>query len=59
MTYKGYLIVKVKTDLGADKQWQNCEYHIFDKNGRYINNALTLSNAKEYIASGFNSNYLS
>jgi hypothetical protein len=57
MKYKGCEIVKVKADLGEEDARKNCIYEIY-KDGKKKANALTLGTAKEYIASGFNENYL-
>ena len=59
MKYHNYIIKKVKDDLGEEyNENLNCVYDIYSKDGRYINECLTLSNAKEYIDSGFDSNVL-
>lgn len=55
--YHGHEIKKVSADLGEDNDRLNCEYEIY-KDGKYIQTALTLSSAKEYIDSGYNENYL-
>lgn len=56
MKYHNYIIKKVKDDLGEEyNESLNC---VYDKNGKYINECLTLSNAKEYIDSNFDSNVL-
>lgn len=57
MKYKGCEIVKVRADLGEEDARKNCIYEIY-KDGEKKANALTLGTAKEYIASGFNENYL-
>ena len=57
MKYKGFEIKKVKTDLGEEDERLNYTYEIY-KDGKYIQVALTLSTAKEYISSGCNENYL-
>lgn len=57
MKYKGYIIKKVLEDLGEEDKKKNCVYEIY-KDEMYINIALTLSNAKEYIDSGLNNNVL-
>lgn len=58
MKYHNYIIKKVKSDLGEEDERLNYEYEIYDKDGNWINNALTLGTAKEYIDSGLNDNYL-
>ena len=57
MKYHNCEIKKVYLDLGEEKETRNCGYEIY-KDNKYINIALTLSNAKEFIDSGFNLNYL-
>ena len=58
MKYHGYVIKKEYVDLGEEDKRLNYCYNIFDIWGRYINTALTLSTAKDYIDSGFNEIYL-
>lgn len=58
MTYHKHTIKKVPTDLGEDDERKNFTYEIYNKEGKYINVALTLSTAKEYIDSGYDSNVL-
>lgn len=48
--YKGYEIVKVYEDLGEEDDRLNYVYEII-KDGKRITEALTLSNAKEFIDS--------
>ena len=57
MKYKDHIIIKVKSDLGEEKNKLNVLYEI-SKDGKYINTALTLSTAKEFIDSGYNETYL-
>ena len=57
MKYHGYEIKKVKADLGETDQRLNCLYEIY-KDGQYINEALTLGTAKEFIDGGEDENYL-
>ena len=57
MKYKGHIIKKVHEDLGEENPKKNCVYEIY-KDGEYINTALTIDTAKEYIASGYNDTYL-
>lgn len=58
MKYHNHIIKKVSTDLGEDNPKLNFTYKIYDSKGKYINTALTLSTAKEYIDSNYNSLYL-
>ena len=55
--YHGCLIIKVYADLGEERESDNHLYEIY-KDGKYINTAITYSSAKEFIDSGFDSNYL-
>lgn len=57
MKYHKCIIKKVRTDLGESEERKNCVYEIY-YDGDFINTALTLSTAKDYIDSGFNANYL-
>ncbi len=57
MKYHGCLIKKVASDLGEDDPRLNFVYEIYHKD-KWMNEALTLSTAKEYIDSGFDENYL-
>lgn len=57
MKYHGHEIKRVNTDLGEERGRDNCTYEIY-KDGKYIQTALTISTAKEYIDSGYNENYL-
>ena len=57
MKYHGHEIKKVKTDLGEARERDNATFEIY-KDGEYIQTALTISTAKEYIDSGYNENYL-
>ena len=57
MKYHKHEIKKVYTDLGEDDDRLNYTYEIY-KDGKYIQTALTLSTAKEYIDSDYNENYL-
>lgn len=57
MKYHGHEIKKVRTDLGEERTRDNNTYEIY-KDGQYIQTALTVSTAKEYIDSGYNENYL-
>ena len=44
-------------DLGEEDKRKNCVYEIY-KDGKYIQTALTVGTAKEYIDTGYNENYL-
>lgn len=57
MKYHGHEIKKIPADLGENDPRKNCLYQII-KDGRLINEALTLGTAKEYIDSGYDENYL-
>ena len=57
MKYHNHEIKKIPTDLGENKAKDNYTYEIY-KDGKYIQTALTVSSAKEYIDSGYNENYL-
>lgn len=57
MKYHGHEIKKVQTDLGEERARDNNTYEIY-KDGQYIQTALTVSTAKEYIDSDYNENYL-
>lgn len=57
MKYHNHEIIKVPTDLGEDDSKLNFTYEIY-KDGEYIQTALTLSTAKDYIDSDYNEAYL-
>lgn len=57
MKYHGHEIKKVPTDLGESDPKLNFTYEIY-KDGKYINVALVLSSAKDFIDSGYDQNYL-
>ena len=57
MKYHGHEIKKVKTDLGENDERKNCIYEIY-KDGVYIQEALTIGTAKEYIDTGYDESYL-
>lgn len=57
MKYHKCVIKKVPTDLGEDNPRLNYTYEIY-QNNQYIDTALTLSSAKEFIDTGFNDNVL-
>ena len=60
MKYHKHIIKKVREDLGysGKEDYLNYIYEIYDENGNWINNAWSLSSAKEYIDSGYDDNYL-
>lgn len=57
MKYHGHIIKKIPEDLGEEDSRYNFLYYIY-KDGKYIQVALNLSSAKEYIDSGYNENVL-
>lgn len=57
MKYHKHEIKRVPTDMGEECSRYNCVYEIY-KDGKYIQTALTVSTAKDYIDSGYNENYL-
>ena len=57
MKYHKHEIKKIPEDLGEEDKTKNYVYKIY-KAGKYIQTALTLSTAKEYIDSGYNEIYL-
>lgn len=57
MKYHGHEIKRVPMDLGEEDNRKNCVYEI-SKDGKYIQTALTISTAKEYIDTDYNENYL-
>lgn len=57
MKYHNHEIRKVATDLGEEDPKLNYTYEIY-KDGEYINTALTLSTAKQYIDSEYDETYL-
>lgn len=58
MKYHNHIIKKVNEDLGEENKKLNFIYKIYDKNNKYIDTALTIDSAKDYIDSGYNKNYL-
>lgn len=58
MKYHNHTIVPKMEDLGYDDPKDNKVYLIFDKDGNYITVAWSMSNAKEYIDSGYDARYL-
>ena len=57
MKYHKHEIKVIATDLGEEREADNKVYEIY-KDGQYIQTALTLSTAKDYIDSGYNETYL-
>lgn len=57
MKYHGHIIKVTPTDLGEENPKDNKVYEIY-KDGKYINEALTLSTAKSYIDNNYNNTYL-
>lgn len=57
MKYHGCEIKKVRDDLGEDDERLNCSYEVY-KDGKYVNVALTMSTAKEFIDSNFDTSRL-
>ena len=58
MKYHKCLIEKEGADLGEDNPRLNCIYKVYDENGKFRGNALTLSTAKDFIDHSFNDIYL-
>ncbi len=52
MKYHGHEIKKVPMDLGEDSAKDNVVYEIY-KDGEYIETTWTMSNAKEFIDTGY------
>lgn len=59
MKYHGHEIIKVKEDMGysGDDDFLNYVYKIY-KDGEYMGEAWSLNTAKEYIDTGYDTNYL-
>ena len=57
MKYHKHEIKKVYADLGEESEKDNRVYRIY-KDGQFINEAITLDSAKDYIDNGYNENYL-
>lgn len=57
MKYHGHEIIRIPMDLGEEEASKNCVYEI-RKDGEYIQTALTLSTAKEYIDHDYDETYL-
>ena len=58
MKYHNHEIKKVYADLGEEREKDNRVYRIFDKDGNFINEAITLNSAKDYIDNNYDDNYL-
>lgn len=58
MKYHKHEIKIVPSDLGELNERDNKLYEIYDQDGQYINTALTLSTAKDYIDSGYDDTFL-
>lgn len=57
MKYHKHEIKKVYVELGEEAEKDNRVYQIF-KGGKFINEAITLNSAKDYIDNGYDDNYL-
>lgn len=57
MKYHNHEIEKVYADLGEEREKDNRIYQIF-KDGIFINEAITLNSAKDYIDNEYDDNYL-
>lgn len=57
MKYHNHEIRRVYADLGEERERDNRVYQIF-KGGEFINEAITLDSAKDYIDNGYDDNYL-
>ena len=57
MKYHKHEIKKVFADLGEENERNNRVYQIF-KDGGFINEALTLNSAKDYIDNNYDEDYL-
>ena len=58
MKYHKHIIKPVKEDLGFEDDKDNKVYEVYDPDGKYLNTCITLSNAKEWIDSGYDDNLL-
>lgn len=58
MKYHKHVIKKIYTDLGEEDKQKNYVYKIFNKEGKFVNEALTLNSAKDYIDNNYNEIYL-
>lgn len=57
MKYHKHIIKVCKEDLGEENPKDNKVYEIY-KDEKYINTALTINSAKDYIDNGYDENYL-
>lgn len=57
MKYHKHIIIKTSDDLG-DEDGRNYVYTIYNENGCFIDEALTLSTAKDFIDNNYDQNYL-
>lgn len=57
MKYHGHIIKKVPEDLGEEDPRHNLLYYIY-KDGKYIQVAVNLMSAKDYIDSNYDENVL-
>lgn len=57
MKYHKHEIKKVYVDLGEENEKDNRVYQIY-KDGQFINEAITLDSAKDYIDNDYDENYL-
>lgn len=57
MKYHKHILKKVYEDLGEEDERLNCYWEIYH-DGKFITNALTLDNAKEFVDSGHDMNVL-
>lgn len=58
MKYHKHTIVPKAEDLGYEDKKLNKVYLIFDQDGHFLTTTWTMSNAKEYIDSGYDTTYL-
>ena len=57
MKYHGHILKKVY-DKSIDDGGDQFYYEIYDKDGKYLTNTLTLWSAKAYVDSNYDENYL-
>ena len=57
MKYHGHILKKVY-DSSIDDGGDPWYYEIYDKDGKYLANTLTLWSAKAYVDSNYDENYL-
>lgn len=58
MKYHGHIIKKIYADLGEENENKNRVYQIFNKEGKFVNEALILNSAKDYINNKYEKTYL-